>query len=185
MKTLKIIQTLAKIGQILSKVVAIFCIVGFFGCFFGIIGLAVGAAAVKIGGVTLESFLYTEADMSLGTLYASMAVGMVLCAGECVLAAFAAHYFKRELADGTPFDLGGAKEMTRLGILAIGISLAAQTVAAIVYAVLKATLADVGPLDLNASSSVSVGIMFIVMSLLCRLGAEQKSEKEIGNKSGF
>lgn len=62
---------------------------------------------------------------------------MILCAGEAVLAKFAEHYFKRELVDGTPFDLGGAKELRRLGILAICIPIGTQMLAEIIYAVME------------------------------------------------
>lgn len=117
MKTLNIIQKLSKIGKVLSKIMFIFCIIGFCGCIVGIFSMALGAETLKFGGVTLESILNTEAEVTIGTVYAAMAAGMILCAGEAVLAKFAEYYFKRELADGTPFTFAGAKEMQRLGIL--------------------------------------------------------------------
>lgn len=117
MKTLNIIQKLSKIGKVLSKIMFIFCIIGFCGCIVGIFSMALGAETLKFGGVTLESILNTEAEVTIGTVYAAMAAGMILCAGEAVLAKFAEHYFKRELADGTPFTFAGAKEMQRLGTL--------------------------------------------------------------------
>ena len=117
MKTLSIIQKLSKIGKVLSKIMFIFCVIGFCGCIVGIFSMALGAETLKFGGVTLESILNTEAEVTVGTVYAAMAAGMILCAGEAVLAKFAEHYFKRELADGTPFTFAGAKEMQRLGTL--------------------------------------------------------------------
>ena len=63
-----------------------------------------------------------------------------ICAGEAVLSKFAEHYFKRELADGTPFNLGGAKELMRLGIFTICIPIGTQIIAEIVYAVMEQTL---------------------------------------------
>ena len=106
-----------------------------------------------------------------------MAAGMILCAGEAVLAKFAEHYFKRELADGTPFDLGGAKELMRLGILAICIPIGVQMIAEIVYAVMEQTMQGVAALQLDNTGSVTLGIMFIVLSLICRYGAELHEEK--------
>ncbi len=178
MKTLKTIQTLSKIGKILSKIVFIFCIIGFCGCFIGILSMALGAETLKFGGVTLESILNTEAEVTIGTVYAAMAAGMVLCAGEAVLAKFAEHYFKRELADGTPFDLGGAKEMQRLGILTICLPIGTQIVAEIVYAVMEQTMQGVAPLRLDSAGSVALGVMFIVMSLICRYGATMYEESK-------
>ena len=178
MKTLNIIQRLSMIGKILSKIMFIFCIIGFCGCIVGILSMSLGAPTLKIGGVTLESILNTEADVTVGTVYAAMAAGMILCAGEAVLSKFAEHYFKRELADGTPFDLGGAKELMRLGILAICIPIGTQIIAEIVYAVMEQTLHGVARLQFDHSSSVTLGVMFIVLSLICRYGTELCEGKE-------
>ena len=187
MKTLNTIQKLSKIGQILSKTICIFCIIGFCGCIIGIFSIAIGAPTLKIGGITLESILSIEAGVTTGTVYAVMLAGMILCAGEAVLTKFAEHYFKRELVDGTPFDLGGAKELMRLGILAIGIPIGTQMIAEIVYAVMKQTLHSVAPFQLEHTSSVALGVMFIVMSLGCRYGAElrEMEEKEMDNKASI
>ena len=178
MKTLNIIQKLSKIGKVLSRIVFIFCIIGFCGCIVGILSMVLGAPTLKIGGVTLKSILSIEAGVTTGTAYAAMAAGMILCAGKAVLAKFAEHYFKRELADGTPFDLGGAKELMRLGILAICIPIGAQMIAEIVYAVMEQTLHGVAPFQIGHSTCVELGVMFIVMSLVCRYGAELREGKE-------
>lgn len=172
MKTLKTIQVLAKIGKIVSKVLFIFCLVGAGGCLLGILGMALGASAVRLGGLTLESILQTEAETSLGSVYASLAVGLIFCAMEAVLAKFAEHYFNRELNDGTPFTLGGAKELLRLGILAIAIPTGTQILSGIVYGIFAATMQDVAPMEIGTYGSVGVGVMMIVMALICRYGAE-------------
>ena len=178
MKTLNIIQKLCKIGKVLSKIMFIFCIIGFCGCIIGILSMALGAPTLKIGGVTLEGILNTKAEVTIGTVYAAMAAGMILCAGEAVLAKFAEHYFKRELADGTPFNLEGAKEMQRLGILTICIPIGAQIIAEIVYAVMEQTIQNVAPLRLDSAGSVALGVMFIVMSLICRYVADMYEESK-------
>ena len=178
MKTLNNIQKLSKIGNVLSRIVFVFCIIGFCGCVVGILSMALGTPTLKIGGVTLKSLLSIEAGVTTGTAYAAMAAGMILCAGEAVLARFAEHYFKRELADGTPFDLGGAKELMRLGILAICIPIGTQMIAEIIYAVMEQALHGVAPFQLNYSGSVALGVMFIVMSLGCRYGAELREGME-------
>ena len=178
MKTLNVIQKLSKIGKVLSKIMFIFCIIGFCGCIVSILSMALGAPTLKIGGVTLKSILNTEADVTVDTVYAAMATGMILCAGEAVLAKFAEHYFKRELADGTPFNLGGAREMQRLGILTICLPIGTQIVAEIVHAVMEQAMQGVAPLRLDSAGSVAFGIMFIVMSLICRYGADMYEENE-------
>lgn len=177
MGSLKTIQVLAKIGKIMSKIVYICCIVGFCGCIAGMLSLAVGAEALKLGGVTLHSIIQSKANLSVNSLYATMAVGMLLCAGEGVLAKFAEHYFARELADGTPFDFGGAKELFRLGVLTISIPLGTMLIGEIVYAILAELYADIAPLELKGYDAVWLGAVFMIVSALCRHGAELKDGK--------
>ena len=97
---------------------------------------------------------------------------------EILMAGICAGVDVREFTDGTPFTLGGAKELMRLGILTICIPLGTQIIAEIVYAVMEQTMQGVTPLQLDNTGSVTLGIMFIVMSLICRYGAELHEGKE-------
>lgn len=40
-----------------------------------------------------------------------------------MIAKFAEHYFKGELLDGTPFNMEIVKELPRLGIITIGVTI--------------------------------------------------------------
>ena len=171
MKALKTVQVLAKLGRIFSKIIFVFCIVGFCLCVVGLIGLAVGGQALKFGGVTLHSILKNEANLSTGTLYASVIGGAILCAGEAVLCRFSVHYFTRELADGTPFTEGGARELQRLGILAICIPIGTQILASIAHGIVSAALGDVAALHGVGGGSVSIGVMMLVTAQICKYGA--------------
>ena len=173
MKTLQTIQKLSKIGKVLCKIVFVFCIVGFCFCAVGIASLALGAETIKIGSITLESLLETEAELTMGTLYTSIIVAMILCSGKAVLAKFAEYYFKGEIEDGTPFNQERAGELKQLGILTICIPIGTQIVAEMVYAALSYIWGNTVPLELDNSGSVTLGIMFIVMSLICKYGAEK------------
>lgn len=172
MKTLKTIQILSKIGRIFSKIVYICCAVGFCGCVVGIISLALGGEVFKLGDVTVYSIIENHANMSMPTLYAAMAVGMVLSAAEAVLCKFAEHYFKNELADGTPFTVKGAKELMRLGILTVAIPLGAEIICSIGVAIADNFFPEIEELSLDWFASAGLGVMMIVSSLLCRFGAE-------------
>lgn len=173
-KTLKTIQTLSKIGKIVSKIVFICCIVGFVACLVSLV-LGVGTGElVRLGGVSIRGILEEQAGISVGTVYAATAVGLLLCAGEAVVAKYAELYFKHELQAGTPFTMDGAGELLRLGILTIVIPLAATVAASVTYEILAQYLPDVADFQMENGGSVGTGILFIIMSLLCRLGAEQK-----------
>ena len=176
METLKVIQILSKIGRIFSKVVFICCLVGFGGCIIGILSLGFGGETFKLGGITIHSMIEGHSHMSMPTLYTTMAVGTVFCAAEAVLSKFAELYFKNELADGNPFTLHGAKELMRLGILTIAIPLGTVIVCSIGVSIADNFFQEIEKLSYDGYSSVGLGIMMIVSSLLCRYGAEMRSE---------
>lgn len=178
MKSLKVLQVLAKIGKIVSKVVYICCLVGFCGCIFGIIALAVGADVVKIGGVTLDVLLKSEADTSLSTVYTAIASAIPLCAGGAAVAKIAERYFKRELETGTPFSEEGAKELFKLGVYIIVLPLCSLVLANIIQDIMAKVMTDVVKTKLEGWTSVGLGVAFIVMALMCRYGSELNDKRE-------
>ena len=66
-----------------------------------------------------------------------------------------------------------ARSLLRLGILTICIPLGTQILAEIACAVLEKTSSGAVELPLGADGSVVLGVMFIVLSLVCRCAAEQ------------
>lgn len=174
MKSLKIIQTLAKIAKIISKVLFICCIVGACGCLVGIIALAFGVQELKFGEKSLEIILMEEADTTVNTLYAIMVVGIILSAGEAVLCKFAENYFAKQLETGSPFDFDFAKSTLKFGILVICIPLIAVFLSSVCHAIMRECLSNVAAMNLvdYDYSSVGLGVGFIVLSLVYKYGAE-------------
>ena len=171
-KTLGTIQKVSKAGKILSKIVFIFSLIGAIGCAVGITCLHFLPETFEIGDVTIHNLIEKEAEMTMGTMYASMAIGIVLCVGEAILSKIAERYFKNELKVGTPFTFEGAKELKRLGICAICIPIVTKITAEVTYQVMAQYLQDVKALNIGDPASVGLGIMMIVASLLCKYGAE-------------
>lgn len=172
MNTLKTIQILSKIGKILSKIVYICCIVGFIGCLVGVAAMLIGAEAVKIEGMTLKSFLEQEANVSIATIWSAIIAGMILCVGEIYLSRKAHRYFSHELEVGTPFTMSGAKELLHLGISAVWVPIATSVAAIIAVEIVEGFADSSAEINLNFGESISLGVMLIVTSLLCRHGAE-------------
>lgn len=177
MKSLKAIQVLSKIGMILSKIVFICCCVGFGCCIISVPFLAGSAEILKFGDFTLHGLIEKEAGMSLGSMYSAMVIGAIACACEAVLAKFAEVYFKRELRAGTPFTLGGAKELLRLGILALAIPSGYSVIASVWQTIAVRVFENVEKVSIDSLGSFSLGVMFIIGSLLCRYGAELAEKK--------
>ena len=136
-KSLKAIQTLVKIGRIISKIIFIFCIVGAAGCVLGILSLALIPGDFRVGEMTLRELIETKSGVTFGTMYTSMAAGIVPCAGEAVLAKLAERCLKRELDAGTPFTFAGAKDLITLGICAVCITVGTAITAGIVTGIMK------------------------------------------------
>lgn len=183
MKSLKTIQTLSKMGKTLSKIAFIFAIIGFCGCIAGLISLNFDSGSlIKIGGVTLHGIIDNDSGYNIESIGTALAAWLIICAGEIVLAWFANQYFTNEQMAGTPFTQSGATELKRLGILTICISLGTSMVADIVQEVVAGMLnvtADFATdICVDNEASVALGIMFIVISLLCRYGAELEESKE-------
>ncbi|MBR7040414.1 MAG: hypothetical protein IKI24_01065 [Clostridia bacterium] len=179
MKTLGTLQKLAKLGKIFSSIVFVFSLVGGILCAAGLISLPLFPEGIKLGGVTIRGFIEKHAEISINTCYATLATGIVLCAGEAVLAKLAQKYFEHELATGTPFTFEGAGELMRLGICAICIPVGTKIVADFVYRVMAHFMKDVAELTTGDTVSFSMGIMMIVASLLCRYGAELSKEADL------
>ena len=178
MKTsLETIQTLSKVGKVLCKIVFVCSLVGAIGSFVGIIALALGiVGAVQLGHVTIHSILSESAGMTLGTMYASMAAGCILCIGEAFLAKIAGNYFRHELAAGSPFTREGAAELKRLGMWTILLPLGAMIAASLVHLIFSIFFQDITDISTSDFSSIGLGIGFLVVSLLCKHGAETAPE---------
>ena len=174
-KTLHTVQGIAKAGKVISKIVFICSIIGSDGCLIGILSLYAGVTQVlKFGGVTIHGIIEKSADISLHSMYAAMIIGIILCISELVLSKIAERYFKNELAAGTPFTVEGSAELKRLGIYTICIPLAAMLLSEIAYHLMLWNYEDIAEMSLDNFASVGLGIGFIVVSLICRCGAEMK-----------
>lgn len=68
--------------------------------------------------------------------------------------------------------------MRRLGILKIAVSLGTFILAAIVQAILKATLTDVVEVDLDHSGAIVMGVMYLILSLVLQYASEELKNKE-------
>lgn len=178
--TLEKLQTLGKIGGILSRIAFTFSVIGFCGCVAGLLSATLGNGTIlRWGGVTLHGILSGGAADNLESTCAALSGLLIVCAGEAVLAGFAAAYFRNGQRDGTPFTLRGAKELLRLGILACVLPVASATAASIAEGIVAGHLSAAGDgfSDRFFQNDVSfaLGVMFLVMSLLCRYGAEQSA----------
>lgn len=178
MNSLKTLQTLAKLGKIFSKIIFICCIVGASGCVVGAFGLILGNQCFKIAGISFYGLIQTSADIGAGTLWASLVVGAIFSIGEIILANRAYRYFSHLVIAETPFTIDGARELMHLGIWTVCMSAGSTLLAQIVQGILAQLIPDVERLSLDFGQGIALGVMFLVVSVLCRYGAELRHKKE-------
>lgn len=77
---------------------------------------------LSIGKIKIHGTILSDVGVNAANFAAALSGWMIVCAGEAVVAKFAEIYFKNELQAETPFTIGGAKELQRLGILVIAVS---------------------------------------------------------------
>lgn len=177
MKSLEIIQLLAKLGKIFSKIIYICAIVGVCACLVGAVLLPLGAGEVlKLGGVTIHSIL--SQGVGIPKAWMAMAGAVILCSGEVVVAKYAFDSFSLELEAGTPFTREGADRLWHLGLLAIFVPMGCAVAAAVVRGVAEQLLQTELEMTLSNDTSITLGAALLVLSLLCRCGAEALENQE-------
>lgn len=177
-KTLETIQMIFKIAKILATIAFVFSIVGAVFCLLGFFSTtAVLALPFSVGDVNIHGLIEENSGMATGAIYSALSVGLITCIGQIVISYFAKTYFKHELDAGTPFTFAGAKEMLRLGILSMAIPVACMFLCGIVHGILSVTFGAIGELEMDEAFSVTMGLMFLVMSFILKHGAEIREEK--------
>ena len=173
-KTLKHIQTLAKVGKVLSTIVFVFCIVGAVGSVIGLISLGMTSIVTfRIEDMSFLDWMKEETKLAIGDLYAAISGGLVECLVGIVLASMAMKYFKSELQDGTPFTVQGAKRLMRLGLWEIFLPLGSGIIVSLIQTILNFMMDHTDQVKFDNSSSLAIGIAMLICALLCRFGAEK------------
>lgn len=166
MKSLEVIQKIVKVLRILAKIAYIFCIIG-------AVASAIGAASLfaidensEIWKKALEA-IYPD-TIDLAAVRCTCLTGVFGCAAGAVLSWFSKRLFEDELAAGTPFDRHICKDVLKVGIIYLAVSVGSGIIIAIIYACFN--------LDADGSgfSGFTTGIVYIICWLLCRYGADVK-----------
>ena len=182
-KNLNTIQKIAKAGRIISKIIFIFSIIGAVASFIGVSALW-GLHKVELDGVEVVNII-EEAGAPFVTTMFSACISILYCISSAVIFKFAEIYFSNELELGTPFTFDGAKELLRLGIIASAVPVGLSTITGIALIITKLfqpTLDE--SMISNEPISIGIGIMLIILSFICKHGAELADELQEakGNK---
>ena len=173
-KSLSIIQTVFKVLRIIAKVVFIICLVG---AICSAVGLMI-LCLVPFMPQNVTDIILEETDMGIGAMCIACISGVVACVAEAVIARFCEIYFAHELEAGTPFTYEGSKEIFRLGIISIAVSFGTSVILGILIGIAK-LVSGASSFDIDASTSIGTGLVFIFLSVVFKYGAEiNQNEKQ-------
>ena len=180
MKSLQIIQKTFRVFQILTKIAMI---LSFVWAGLAALGLLCGIVWYR-GGTVIgadQTLMYALTNTGgLTELTGVLLSDVIFALTDGVLLALAGRYWKAEQADGSPFTKRGAGQIQRLGIRTIVFPLVAAILAAIVSAIFELPLNAGG--DWGNLTSISMGIVLILASLVFRYGAELEEAHEAGKE---
>ena len=175
MKSLKTIQVLAKIAKIICTVLFIVCIVGASCCALSVIILPVTKDVILYEDKTFSVVLAEQGTSYIDALTGSV-IGLIVCGVGIFLAKYTELFFKKELELGTPFDKGLVKDMRKMALIHIIVSIVASIITSIVYFIFKESVPDFnGTYDFNGGS-IGFGISMLIISLFCDYGAEKAND---------
>ena len=176
MKTLQIIQKTCKVFQILTKIAMILCFVGSGLLLLGLVsGIVISSTgAVVSGGV--ETLYMLTASVSFYEMVGTLLTEVVLTLTDALLFLHAYRYFNVEQKDGMPFSHRGADLMKRLGILLIVLPAVGTILVGVLYGIFDLTQNEAA--DVGNGTSIMMGIMLILVSVILRYGAELEKGKD-------
>ena len=175
MKSLKIIQVLAKIMRIICLVLFIVCIVGAAGCFLAVITLPIMKDVVLYEDKTF-SIIIAERGVNWITALTGSIVGLISCGVGIFLAKYTELFFAKEIALGTPFKKEVVKDMRKMAIIHIVVSFVTVIAVAIVISSINAFNPELAHFDSGFGGTIGFGISMLVISLFCDYGAEKETE---------
>ena len=167
-KSLAILQKCARIFSVLARIALIVSIAG------AVTGLAATMLWTRWNtapAADIPAIAQLFALIDQGTYYKTLALlidDTITCAMAAPLYGAVLRYLKAELADGTPFTDSGAAALRRLGVLTIVLPIISLALRTIPYSAFAVAL----PGDRSNVETVIPGIMLILMSVVCRYGAE-------------
>ena len=168
-KTFRVFQTLSKIAMVLSFVWAGLAALGL------ICGIVISSTGAVIAG-NMETLYRLTSSASFFEMVGSLLAEFVLTLTDALLFFHAWKYFSAEQADGTPFSHSGADLMKRLGILLIVLPAVATILVGVLHGIFD--MPQIEAADVGNGTSVMMGIMLILVSLILRYGAEMEENRD-------
>lgn len=174
---MKFIQTLAKLGKGFSRAICILSLTVAVICAICVLGIAfLPNESFVFSGITIHSLIPDGKSLDAGEYYTALTMYIIICSGEAVLCRIAERFFADELRAGTPFTREISGKMLKLGVLTVALPIITMLIAALICTVMSNSFGTVREYNIGGFGSVGIGILFIILSVVCRCIAERNEE---------
>lgn len=172
MTKLEKIQKVMDVLKIITRIVLVLLIIG---ASLSIIAGIISLASPHSSFFSFLEKLFIEADLTLtnterGTVLLLATIPLILY----IFLAFNTYkYFEKEIEEGTPFTLNGAKMVLRLGIIYIVIDLVSDILVAIFESIFTFSQGKI-----ESISSFEVGLCLLFFSLIFSYGSDLLEKRD-------
>lgn len=177
MNSLKKIQKIVNIMKVVTSIIfvsdvatIVICIPAFLVILFwgSQILSSISQMAISLAG--------KEVVIGKATALAAVCVLLVNCASSALLCHFTSSYLKKEIATGTPFTQECATGLFHLGILFILLPIGTSAICSIGLSILENFYPGLERLSMGNFSTIYIGLMLLLISLICRSATEIQSD---------
>ena len=179
MRSLKIIQVLAKIIRIVCLVLFVIFIVASAACLTGMIVLPIIKDIVVHEGKTIAE-LMAENNAPFPVVFTAMTIGLLGCGAYIFLSYFNQRFFEEEIKVGTPFDHEIVKKMRINSIVNAAVTVGLLATAGIVKGILQAVFQmNFDNMQFHLSGGLFYAVCMILLSLFAEYGADLTPKPEV------
>lgn len=169
--TLKIVQTISKIGKIISAIVTFICLILVLLCVIGII--IVKHSELEFFGLHCNYIFSLFKTESIFKVYAILIIGIVLSSARASLAGFSFAFFSNEVKTGHPFTTKLSSQLLFLGSLEIIIPVVSAFISMGIQLFFEHICGESFFFHFNYFGYISLGMFYILTANICKLGAEE------------
>ena len=164
MDSLQRVQKVAKVLHVLSIIAFVCSIVGLCLSVISSIAVIIWANDPEV----INYFAQMDITYSFNNVLCSCICGVVQSAAGIAVYYYVKRFYKNELELGTPFNKDISKELKKLGIFRIVLSIVMACVLAIIVACFNSKI------DFSNISGIFVGIVYLIVACILNYGAELK-----------
>ena len=187
MRSLRIIQVLAKIARVLFIIGFVGSIIGAVGCIIALPTLS-AVANIEVEGKTIAEIL-KENNLNIETLYLAISVGLFSCIVAIVLCKINSSFLKKEIQEGTPFTAPMVKAMRKNALINVITAVASWIIIGIAIAICKKVLPITDfKYSYSCSTEIGWGFALLVLSLFAEYPLEAnliKPKEDVIDKSDY